>query len=409
MTIYWVWRIVLIEIELELTMNLRSALVLFKDTAAGSLEETAGGGSRFAYNADWHSSIACCFPVERREYEWSSGVHPFFQHLGSEGWLRGQQARSGHIEQEDDFGFLLGFGADCIGAVSIKNTTPLANAEPITEMLTNPGRTISGVQRKLLVVKKEKEFCPAGSAGPAPYIAKFNSEEIPTLVRNEYLSLRWTTAVLGAREVTVFTLGQVAALNETALIVTRFDRTETGEKLRLEDFAQILCKPRGRDYSGKYNASYEDIADAIKHYSVRPEIDLARFFRRLVVFALIGNNDAHLKNFSLLETPEGLRLSPVYDVVNAVMYANKGYDQQLALSIDGKKVPFEGVTRSLLSNFGRSIGLPERAVGEIFSDLKNRVHKSTLILEPPAAEGPEGFVTQFNEIVSGACLRILEE
>ena len=72
--------------------------------------------------------------------------------------------------------------------------------------------------------------------------------------------------------------------NETALIVTRFDRTKDGSKLRLEDFAQILNKPRGRDFSGKYEAAYEDVAAAIKEHSVRAEIDLAKFFRRLVVF-----------------------------------------------------------------------------------------------------------------------------
>jgi serine/threonine-protein kinase HipA len=104
----------------------------------------------------------------------------------------------------------------------------------------------------------------------------------------------------------------VAVVNEPALIVTRFDRTPEGGKLRLEGFAQILDKPRGRDFSGKYDAAYEDVAAVIKQHSVRPEIDLARFFRRLIVFVLVGNCDAHLKNFSLLETDAGLRLSPAY-------------------------------------------------------------------------------------------------
>src|SRR6185312_1154681 len=102
------------------------------------------------------------------------------------------------------------------------------------------------------------------------------------------------------------------------------------KKLRLEDCAQILCKPRGLDYAGKYDAAYEDVADIIKRYSERPEIDLARFFRRLVAFVLIGNCDAHLKNFSLLETAAGLRLSPIYDVLNTAIY--DGFDQTLALS-----------------------------------------------------------------------------
>jgi serine/threonine-protein kinase HipA len=388
-------------------MDLRAAEVLFKDAVAGALVETASGGSRFTYDAKWRSSIACCLPLERREHEWEQGLHPFFQHLGPEGWLRERQARSAHIAEEDDFGLLLRYGADCIGAVGIRSVAPLENVEPVAEAPANPGRTISGVQRKLLVVKKGDAFHPAEPIGNAPYIAKFNRDDIPTLVRNEFLSLRWTAAVLGKSEVTEFALGQVAGLNETALIVTRFDRTKDGEKLRLEDFAQILRKPRGRNYAGKYDASHEQVAEVIKTHSARPEIDLARFFRRLVIFVLIGNCDGHLKNFSLLEAPTGLRLSPLYDVVNTALYPN--YDQALALSINGAYVQRDNVTRALLQDFGKSIGLPERAVAQAFADLRSKVRQAAPILEPPAGEGPEGFVARFSEVVSQACLKVFEE
>ncbi|MGL9621604.1 HipA N-terminal domain-containing protein [Bradyrhizobium sp. U531] len=57
--------------------------------------ETATGGSRFTYKADWNTDIACCFPVSRREHEWKQGLHPIFQHLGPEGWLRDKQT---HVE-----------------------------------------------------------------------------------------------------------------------------------------------------------------------------------------------------------------------------------------------------------------------------------------------------------------------
>ena len=251
-------------------------------------------------------------------------------------------------------------------------------------------------------------FYPAEPTGNATYIAKFNRDDIPTLVRNEFLSLRWTAAVLGKSEVTEFALGQVAVLNETALIVTRFDRTKDGAKLRLEDFAQILRKPRGRDIAGKYDASHEQVAEVIKTYSARPEIDLARFFRRLVIFVLIGNCDGHLKNFSLLETPTGLRLSPLYDVVNTALYAN--YDQSLALSVNGANVQRDNVTRALCCKTSeQEIGLPERAVAQAFVDLRSKVRQSRIDIGPPAGEGPEGFVTRFSEVVSQACLKIFEE
>jgi len=390
-------------------MDLRKAEVLFKDQPTGTLEETASGGSRFVYAPKWQTQIACSLSILKREHEWGQGVHPFFQHLGPEGWLREKQARVGHIAEEDDFGLLLRYGADCIGAVGLR---PLSGAEtqdtaPITELTASPGRTISGIQRKLLVVKDGKNFTPAGPKGLAAYIAKFNSESdrLGSLVRNEQLSLRWSAELLGKEEVNEFVVDLV--LNEPALIATRFDRKPDGSKLRLEDFAQILNKPRGRDFGGKYDASYEDVAKVIKQHSARPEIDLARFFRRHIVFVLVGNCDAHLKNFSLLEYDEGLRLSPAYDIVNTALY--DGFDQNIALSIDGKKPHLDQVTRDLLEKFGSSIGLSSRTVSQTFTDLHSRVRRAARLLTPPEAEPPDGFVHRYSEIVSRACLRILGE
>jgi serine/threonine-protein kinase HipA len=124
---------------------------------------------------------------------------------------------------------------------------PEAELPPIPEAAANPGRTVSGVQRKLLVVKTNGGFTPASKTGAAPYIAKFNSERIDSLVRNEGLSLKWSAALLGDEEVNTFTFGEVSKINEYGLIVARFDRTPDGKKLRLEDFTQILLKPRGQD------------------------------------------------------------------------------------------------------------------------------------------------------------------
>lgn len=389
-------------------MALRIADILFKDTLAGTLAETAGGGSRFTYATDWIEEIACCFPVTRREHEWKTGLHPYFQHLGPEGWLRERQARAAHIVEDDDLALLLRYGADCIGAVSVRPPGNTPVEAPVNIQTASPGRTVSGIQKKLLVVRDSSDdtFHPAGPTGLAPYIAKFNSESIDTLVRNEALSLRWSAAVLGSNEVSSFQIAEIQALNEFALVVHRFDRGSGGEKLRLEDCAQILCKPRGQDYAGKYDAAYEDVAELIRHHSSRPTIDLARFFSRLIVFVLIGNCDAHLKNFSLLETSTGLRLSPAYDVVNTAVY--DGFDQTLALAVDGTKIQLDAVTRDTLEGFGRRIGLPETAVTQIFANLRKTVNRATSIITPPEAEPPEGFLTRFAEIVSRSCLRILE-
>lgn len=386
---------------------MRRAEIIFKDRDAGILEETAREGTRFVYNPDWSEQIACALPIERKEHEWLTGLHPFFQHLAPEGWLRERQARVAHVEEEDDLGILLQYGADCIGAVGVRRDREHPepkNLDQATEAATRGRRTVSGLQKKLLVVRDGTVFRPAAVAGPAPYIAKFNSESEPTLVRNEFLSLRWAASALGRDEVTAFELGEVDELKEVAIVLHRFDRTSNGLKLRLEDCAQILAKPRGRDYAGKYDAAYEDIAAAIRRHSARPEIDVFRFLCRVIAYAVLGNCDAHLKNFSLLETAAGLRLSPAYDLLNTAMY--RDYSQQLALSLGGVWLQLEEVDRPVLEKLGEQIGLTDAAVRVAFDQVRRGVGRASSVLRPPAGEGPDGFVSRFAEIVDRGRTRI---
>ncbi|HZH52723.1 MAG TPA: HipA domain-containing protein [Microvirga sp.] len=389
----------------------RSATVLFKDAPAGTLTELEGGGTRFTYREGWTTPIACTLPTNDREHVWRAGLHPFFQHLGPEGWLREKQARAGRVDEEDDFGLLLRYGRDCIGAVGVQASEDLQ--APITsigdveaEAATSSRRTVSGVQRKLLAYKDDGLYHPSSSASPATHIAKFNDRTNDTLVRNELTTLRLAQELLGEREVTRFEAATITELEEIALVVERFDRTPTGEKLRLEDFAQILNKPRGLDFKGKYDASYEEVAAALKTYSARPIIDLDRLYRRIVVNFLVGNADAHLKNFSLLEYSEGMRLSPAYDILNTLWYGAQ-YDTHVALSINGERPLLDEINHAMVLEFGRSIGLNDRAITKALRDLKGRLSKSRIINRPPNAP-PSEFFDRYNEIVTNAGLRILE-
>ncbi len=244
----------------------------------------------------------------------------------------------------------MAYGADCIGAVSVHDPAAPPSQihgkplDDLTAAAVQSRRTISGVTPKLLVAERDGAFHAAGPAEPAPYIAKFPTEDIGTLVANEDLSLRLARLLLGDNRVTRARRTIIKGIQTPCLVVTRFDRTKDNEKLRLEDFAQILAKPRLRYFSGKYDAGFEDGGDAIRRHSARAEIDLLRYFQQIVAYALIGNCDCHLKNFSLLETPEGLRLSPAYDIVNTFVYAPQGYSTEFGLRIDGIRHELEAIT-----------------------------------------------------------------
>lgn len=244
---------------------LRYAQISFKDRRAGILRETPEGGTVFEYDPEFPEDIACTLPRAHDSHTWPVGLHPFFEHLGPEGWLRDRQARTAEIAVEDDFGILLAFGADCIGAVSIHApgeppvSTDRGQLDELTAAAVASRRTLSGMQPKLLVTKGAVGFAPAGATGPAPYIAKFPGEDLPNIVANETLALKAARLLLGSDRVVEAEPAAVAGIPRPALVVRRFDRTPEGEKLRLEDFAQILSKARRRDYSGKYDAGFEDI------------------------------------------------------------------------------------------------------------------------------------------------------
>lgn len=379
----------------------------YKGQRAGLLSE-AGADTRFTYDDGWSTTIACALPASTREHFWRGGLIPFFEHLGPEGWLRGRQARAGGTPDQDDFGLLLNYGADCIGAVGIlppdgTHTHRLPEADPIEEAATAPGRTLSGVQKKWLVYKDEQGFAPSTRpADAATHIAKFNREELPTLVQNEDLSLRLAREILGVDEVTVAHRGVVRGADQIALLVERFDRKD-GERLRLEDFCQILERPRGREFDGKYHSSYEEAAGVVARHSVRARIDLDRYFRLVVFNLVIGNADAHLKNFSLLERGDGLRLSPAYDLLNTIVYPQ--YDNLTALAIGGAKRPFDALDRNLLRTLGTDIGLPEKAVDDALDTLAKRF-KAPKALTLPDRVDAQDFRVVYKDVVEAQAARI---
>lgn len=102
-----------------------------------------------------------------------------------------------------------------------------------------------------------------------------------------------------------------------------------------------MCQLTGRPTEYKYRSSYERIGRAILRYSSVPKMDIINFFEVVLFSWLTGNNDMHLKNFSLYEPKEGvIRLSPAYDLLNATI-ANPKDDEELAQTLNGKKKEYQ--------------------------------------------------------------------
>ena len=141
-------------------------------------------------------------------------------------------------------------------------------------------------------------------------------------------------------------------------LTKRIDRDAKGEKMAMED----MCQLTGRQTEYKYKSSYERIAKAIAQYSSMPKMDVTNFFETVLFSWITGNNDMHLKNFSLYEPQDGtIRLTPAYDLLNAAILNPKD-DEELALTLNGRK---KRLKRSDFIAAGETMGIDPKIVDRL--------------------------------------------
>ena len=161
------------------------------------------------------------------------------------------------------------------------------------------------------------------------FIFKPQTDDYPELPENEDLTMHLAEA---ARiQVVPHSLIRLAD-GSLGYITRRIDRSRKGEKIDMEDMCQLTLHPT--EY--KYKSSCEQIAKTINTYSSTPKLDLVNFMQVLLFSFVTGNNDMHLKNFSLYRPKKAYQLTPAYDLLN-VAIANPKDKEELALSLNGKK------------------------------------------------------------------------
>jgi serine/threonine-protein kinase HipA len=146
------------------------------------------------------------------------------------------------------------------------------------------------------------------------------------------------------------------ASGELSYITKRIDRTESGEKIHMLDMFQIT------EAFDKYKSSMEKIGKAIHAYSSNTLLDKLFFFELSLFCFLTGNNDMHLKNFSLIEGSTGWVLAPAYDLLNVAIVLTDD-TEELALTIEGKK---KKLKQSHFVLFGKGLGLTDKQIQGAF-------------------------------------------
>jgi len=146
---------------------------------------------------------------------------------------------------------------------------------------------------------------------------------------------------------------------ELSYITKRIDRTTDEQKIHMLDMFQIT------EAFDKYKSSMEKVGKAVEEYASNTLLDKLILFEITIFSFLSGNNDMHLKNFSLVESSTGWKLSPAYDLLN-VSIANHEDREELALSMGGKKSRFK---RADFVIYGQNLGLRERQIEGVFDRL----------------------------------------
>ncbi len=227
---------------------------------------------------------------------------------------------------------------------------------------------VPGVQPKLsMSVFKDKNEGPnrltvVGALG-GNYIFKPPSDVFPEMPENEHLTMRIAESFgIKVVEASLIRLGS----GELSYLTKRIDRTSNGEKIHMIDMFQII------EAFDKYKSSMERIGKVLQQHSENTLLDLLSFFELTLFSFITGNNDMHLKNFSMIKTHSGWSLSPAYDLLN-VRIANQEDNEELALTLGGKK---NKLTRANFEQFGEDLGLNAKQIEGVFKRFAKNKEKA---------------------------------
>ncbi len=218
------------------------------------------------------------------------------------------------------------------------------------------GMSVQGVQPKLSAVLNVKEGRFEIVSKDGRFILKPQHHLFPELPQNEDLTMHMAAAT----GIQTPMHGLVYSKDDSlTYFIKRFDRVGKKDKLPVEDFAQLA----GLNRETKYNYSMERLVKLIDDYCTFPVLQKAELFRRVLFNFLIGNEDMHLKNYSVIIFEGKVELTPAYDLLNSSIVL-KGSIEEIALPIKGKK---KDLTQNMLFNyFGKErCSLNEKTIQKI--------------------------------------------
>lgn len=394
-------------------LAIQSLDVFLNALKVGTIVRTPGDFNAFSFDEAYRATGG--FPVLSLSFRAATGglrkdprpvsgaVPTFFANLLPEDKLREamEKHHAGAVRAGNDFDLLAALGADLPGAVRVLPSDGATEALQDRTRETPKARfSLAGVQMKLSVMKNSGKG--GGLTLPLDdsqgrYIAKFPSTAFPGVSENEFANLALAAAIgMDVPECELVEKSDFEGIpadfdalsEEKVLLIRRFDRGPQGERIHIEDFAQVFGVYPSRKYEG---AAYHDIA-AVLNTAVSTAAAL-EFVRRLALAVMTGNGDMHLKNWSLIYRGDGgsPTLAPIYDVLSTVPYIPA---DSMALSLGGER-SFKALSASRWKSLANRARLPEPAVLQAVEETVSRVNERWWDL-PERAIVPEAVIERID-------------
>ena len=388
----------------------RSLTVWWDGEVVGSLALDRHGALRFAYAPRWlddDSAPPVSFSLPKRQASFSTReCLPFFEGLLPEGAQRDAVAAVLGVSSGNTFGLLAELGREVAGALSLwpdgeappprRATQPpeLLSDEALLQLLdtirTRPflaarrgglRLSLAGAQSKMPVIVIDGAVALPSSGQPSTHILKPSTARFPSITENEAFAMR-----LAARTgLSVASIQPRVVANRSFLLVERYDRRmgDDGKIKRLhqEDFCQALGVPPAQKYASEGGPTFARCFDLVRRVCTRPAREVLKLLDAAILQTLLGNADAHGKNYSLLSRPDGsIEVAPLYDLLSTIAYPD--LSPMLAMKIAGR-----GRLRQLRpgdwERFAASAGLSARFVRRRVRELSGSAQEA---VAPTAGE-----------------------
>ncbi len=407
--------------------------VIWNKRVVGTLDRHKKGRVVFQYSQDWiekeSSPVSLSLPCRKEKFAPAIST-AFFENLLPESNTRTVLAFNRRIDKKDTFAFLENFGEDCAGALSIipedqePDFTP-GQYENITQelietldkMLLYPGRyklypemkhaklSLAGVQDKLpIYIKGTQFYLPKNSGSATTHIIKPINTDFTDILRNEAFCM-----ALAQRSGFVVPRSKIMKMgNHELFVVERYDRQEVNKeivRIHQEDFCQAMGYPAERKYQETGGPGFLECRELIDEFLSNQGVTNRLLFIRMMIFNyIIGNHDAHGKNFSILHRKD-FELAPFYDLVSTQVYP---LDNKFAMAI-GQTFRLDRIKSHSFKEFAKDMDVrPElltSLINEVCEVVKNGLGDQTA--EHEKNYGEAKIYKELNEIIKSNIIQLL--